>query len=41
MLILSTIFSPVVRRKAHPNDVSMDINDVVQRIKKLRISLFS
>lgn len=29
------IFLPMVWRKAHTNDVSMDINDMVQGIKKL------
>lgn len=41
MMNLGVIVQPVVRRKAHANDVSMDINDMVQGIKKLWISLFS
>lgn len=33
MLVFS--YLPVVWRKAHTNNVSVDINDVVQGIKKL------
>lgn len=29
------IDSPVVGRKSHTDDVAMDINDMVQRVKKL------